>query len=267
MDLIKLENQRCQAHKKDVLYNDFRDDIFVQAHQRFKDKNISEDKLKKWQHKYPLLYPWNTAYEVYRINVNRRYVLYPLIIAMCEKQKDVIKALKIVIKYKLNIAIRGGAHCVEPFSLSDGVVIDQSRRSDFKIDKRHNQIFTEPGVLNGPLIDHLSQTGYVFPAGSCPNVGLIGYLLGGGISLLGRRYGAGCDNLLSATVLLANGKVITVNKDQHGDLFWALKGAGGGNFGIILDLQLQIHQYSKKIVYYEIKYDFNDIDLVLTCLV
>lgn len=252
MDLDKLEKERENGHKKGVLFTDFRDDIFVEGRERFDELNIGKDKLKHWQDKYPFLYPWNSAYEIYRINVNRQFVVYPLIIAMCENDKHVLKAFKISRKYNLPISIRGGSHCMEDFSLTTGILIDQSRRKNIKI--KDEKATVEGGVLFGPLIYELQKRNYCLPTGTCANVGVYGATLGGGLGYLIRKYGLTCDSLIKAKILLANGKIVKVDKNEHKDLFWALKGAGNANFGIVTEMTFTLYPV-QKVVLFDFKYD------------
>jgi FAD/FMN-containing dehydrogenase len=79
----------------------------------------------------------------------------------------------------------------------------------------------------------------VVPVGWCRSVGVVGAVLGGGYGVLGRYYGLGADHLVSARVLLADGRVVRAAADEHEDLFWALRGAGGGNFGVVLSVELR----------------------------
>lgn len=252
-DRIREANK--EKRERDVLLVNFRTDIFALARDRFEKIGISKEKLEKWQEKYPFLYPWNTQYEVYRINVNRKFVVYPLIIAMCCSERDVRKSLSITRKYQISLSIRGGSHCVEPYSLTEGILIDQSRRIDIKIDLEGNRVTVEPGVLLGPLIIALNEVGYAVPSGTCPNVGIAGLSLGGGIGFLARKYGATCDSLHSANLLLANKEMITV--DHHKlDLQFALRGAGIGNFGIVTSLTFNIYPIKRVVVYsFQFPYD------------
>jgi len=261
--LIQHEKERCFSAKNggDVLFFNFREDIFAQAKQRFSDLKISEQKLERWQRDYPFIYPWNTQYEVYKVNVNRKFVVYPLIIAMCESDKHVKKAFKIAKKYKLHFAVRSGSHCFESHSLSEGILIDQSRRKAFHIDTEDEILTVEPGVLIGPTIYELSKVGYILQSGSCNNVSYTGLSLGGGIGSLTRTFGMTSDDIISVNILLANGKIVRVDKHVP-DLFFALRGAGNGNFGIVTSIEFKIH-HAPKLIYFQFDYDFKYIKKVI----
>jgi FAD binding domain len=89
------------------------------------------------------------------------------------------------------------------------------------------------GVRLGDLYDALQEHSLTIPAGCGPSVGIGGPTLGGGIGILGRKYGLTCDQLLRARIVLADGRIVDCDEHQHGELFWALRGAGGGNFGVV----------------------------------
>ena len=261
MDRVqKFEHSRCAAaesckHKHDILFTQFRNDIAAEAVDRFARLGLKMDKLKHWQKQYPFIYPWNSEYDYYRTNVNRRFVVFPLIIAMCEKDCDVVKALAIAQKYKIPLSVRGGSHCMEGYSLIDGIVIDQSRRTKVSVHSG-NIVEVEPGVLLGPMIYKLTKYNLIIPCGSCPNVCAAGLTLGGGLGFLTHMYGYTSDNLIGAKVLLANGKMVTCNTHKHNDLFFALRGAGLGNYGIVTHFTYRAH-HLKHVIMYRFDYPFS----------
>jgi len=92
------------------------------------------------------------------------------------------------------------------------------------------------GALLGDVYQSLDEHGLTIPAGSCRSVGIAGLTLGGGLGILGHKYGLTSDHLLSAQVVLADGRVVECDNDHDGELFWALRGAGSGNFGVVTSL-------------------------------
>jgi FAD/FMN-containing dehydrogenase len=92
------------------------------------------------------------------------------------------------------------------------------------------------GVRLGELYDALAEHGRTIPAGCGPSVGIAGLTLGGGLGILGRKHGLTCDHLLGAQVVLADGRVVECDEHHDGELFWALRGAGGGHFGVVTSL-------------------------------
>ena len=92
------------------------------------------------------------------------------------------------------------------------------------------------GVRLGDLYDELAEHGLTIPAGCGSSVGIAGLTLGGGLGILGRKHGLTCDHLLRAQVVLADGRVVECDEHHDGELFWALRGAGGGHFGVVTSL-------------------------------
>ena len=95
----------------------------------------------------------------------------------------------------------------------------------------------------------LAPQGRAVPAGTCPTVGIAGLAQGGGVGFLARKFGLTCDNLLEATVVLADGTAVVANAHQHADLYWALRGGGGGNFGIVTRLVFRTHPVADVATY------------------
>jgi FAD/FMN-containing dehydrogenase len=229
---------------ENVLYTNFRYDEICFSLDKFKKIGLTIKQLFKFQKKvHRVIYPWNAEYNTLRFNVNKMFNVYPLIVVMAGGKHDVIKAYKFARKYNIDIALRGGAHSFEGFSLCEGIVIDQSRLKKMKL--KGKIIKCEAGVLLGPLADYLFKYKRVLPIGSCPNNCVTGFALGGGIGFLARKYGVCSDSIVEAKILLANGDVVHANENDYDDLFWALRGAGIGNYGIVLSLSFKTYSINK----------------------
>jgi hypothetical protein len=163
-------------------------------------------------------------------------------------------ALKIAKKYDIPFRIRGGGHDSLNYSLSDYIIIDVSKRNYIKV-KDTNIVKVGAGVKLGFLIEELNKHNMTIPIGSCPNTGVAGLVQGGGIGFGRRLWGLSLDNLLSVTMILANNEIVKVDKDNHSDLFWSIRGSGGGSFGIVTDLTFQAHKLSR-LVYFELWINF-----------
>lgn len=244
------------------LKSKFRSDIIYSSYQIFDNLGLSLDILFDIQDKYPVIYPWNTEYDIYRNNVNRRISAFPLIIVMAQNEKDVQDMFKFALKYKIKVTLRGGAHSFEGFSLGSGMLIDQSLRTKVCINDIDHLAKIEPGCLLGPTASKLSKYGYALPAGTSPNVGVVGLALGGGIGFLSRRFGLTSDNIVEFDILLADGNIITANKYRYSDLYWAHRGGGGGNFGIILNMTLNVVKLPK-VWAFSFLYNFEDFKIIL----
>jgi|1185.fasta_scaffold14063_2 FAD/FMN-containing dehydrogenase len=172
-----------------------------------------------------------------KLFIGRRGETLPAAVASCADEADVAAALAYAREQGLPFAIRGGGHSFAEHSTSDGLVIDLGGLAAIEV--TDGQVTVGAGVRVGALTDALAGHDLVVPVGWCRSVGVVGAVLGGGYGVLGRYYGLGADHLLSARVLLADGRVVTASPVSHPDLFWALRGAGGGNFGVVLSISLR----------------------------
>ncbi|GLZ33772.1 hypothetical protein Lesp02_59600 [Lentzea sp. NBRC 105346] len=161
--------------------------------------------------------------------IGRPEEVLPKTVARCRTAEDVAEALKIAQANDWEFAIRGGGHSNAGYSSSRDLVIDMSPATE--ISTNGTRVTIGAGVRTGELARVLAPRERLVPAGSCPSVGLVGVALGGGFGSHGRRHGLTCDHLVEAEVVLADG--IIVSTDDEPDLLWALRGAGGGNFGVV----------------------------------
>ena len=148
----------------------------------------------------------------------------------------------------MRIVPRSGGHSYGGYSSTSGVIVDVSRLNGVSLDSVRRAV-VGAGARLIDVYDGLWQHGRTVPAGSCPTVGIAGLALGGGVGLASRKYGLTCDNLLEATVVLANGTAVVANARQHPDLYWALRGGGGGNFGIVTRLVFRTHPVGQVATY------------------
>lgn len=169
--------------------------------------------------------------------------VHPEVIVYCQNATDVQNAVKWARCRKVPIRVRSGGHNHEGFSTGTGViVIDVSEMKQLHIDKEKKIITVQPGVTGGELYARLYSIGLTQVGGTCADVGVSGLILTGGMGPLLRRHGMSCDSLLEFEMVNANGEIVRATKDnEHKDLFWATQGGGGGNFGIITSLTLQVY--------------------------
>jgi hypothetical protein len=253
----------CVCNEADPLQAQYRTDIACIALIKFKNMGVTEGDLKLFESSTKeVIYPWNQKYNSLRLNVNRRFNVFPLVIVMALSVNDVQRALKFALKYKIPISMRSGAHNSEGYSLCTGMVIDQSMRKGIKIHTKKMLVRVEAGVQNGDLAEALTKYNVAVPSGTCPNVGISGLTLGGGVGFLMRKYGLTCDNLIELDMILADGSLVTVNGERHPDLFWAARGGGGGNFGIVVNFTFKVHPI-KDVCIFEITYDLKYIEKTL----
>jgi FAD/FMN-containing dehydrogenase len=158
----------------------------------------------------------------------------PQAVVLCETPSDVAESLSLAVRVGLRTAIRSGGHCFAGHSSSEGVVIDVTPMNAVSV---AGEIATiGAGARLGDVYHSLSGHDLTIPAGSCPSVGIAGLALGGGLGILGRKYGVTSDYLVGAQVVVADGRIVDCDDVHDGELFWALRGAGAGNFGVVTSL-------------------------------
>ncbi len=161
----------------------------------------------------------------------------PALIARCTGTADVAAAVAVVREHDLLVAVRGGGHNVAGNAVCDGgLVIDLSPMKGIRVDPANRTARAQPGATWGDF-DHETQPfGLATTGGLVSTTGIAGFTLGGGLGWLMRRHGLACDNLLSADVVTADGRLLTASPVENADLFWGLRG-GGGNFGIVTSFE------------------------------
>lgn len=195
-----------------------------------------------------LLHPGDDGYETARRIWNGAIDRRPALIARCTGPDDVISAVRFARSEGLLVAVRGGGHNVAGTAVcDDGLMIDLSPMKGIAVDPARRVARVQPGVLWGEL-DHETQAfGLAVPGGIVTHTGVAGLTLGGGIGWLMRRHGLTCDSLLSADVVTAEGRQVTVSETEHPDLFWGVRG-GGGNFGIVTSFEFRLHSVGPTVL-------------------
>ena len=194
--------------------------------------------------------PGDPDYGKRRMLLNRQYDYKPGAIVMCATEQDVAATVRFTREQEVRVSIRAGGTSPGGFSSNDGgVLLDLSRLGGISIDATGSSARVGAGTLLQPLVEQLGPAGLMVPVGECMPVGLSGLALGGGFGLLSRSLGLTCDNILEAQVVTADGKVLTAGERENPDLFWALRGAGGGNFGVVTSLTMRLHPLPPSIAF------------------
>jgi FAD/FMN-containing dehydrogenase len=180
---------------------------------------------------------YDEARNIYNAMIDKR----PGMVAKCANVADVIAAVTLGRENDFDIAVRSGGHNGPGLALvDDGLVIDLSEMTGIRVDPEAKTVRVEPGCTWGD-VDHATHAfGMATVSGIIATTGVGGLTLGGGHGYLSRKYGLTIDNLLSADVVLADGRLVHASEDENPDLFWALRG-GGGNFGVATSFEFQLH--------------------------
>lgn len=191
---------------------------------------------------------------------------FPRIIVYCQNTQDVQNAVLWARCNGVPIRIRSGGHHHEGYSTgSESIVIDVSEMKELKIDKANRIVTIQPGLNNFELYTQLFHEGLTHAGGTCSDVGLSGLVSSGGMGPLLRKTGLTCDSLISVEMVNAQGKIIRATKDnEYKDLFWAICGGGGGNFGVITSMNIKVYP-ATPVTWFNIGWDWNQpIDQVIT---
>ena len=189
-----------------------------------------------------LIQPGDADYDEARKVYNAMIHKKPWLIARCTDVADVIRCVNFARDNDLLVSIRGGGHNAGGLGIcDDGLVIDLAPIKYTRVDPAARTVTAGGGCVWGD-VDHATHAfGFATPSGIISTTGVGGLTLGGGVGHLTRKCGLSIDNLLSADVVLANGKFVKASADENPDLFWALKGGGGGSFGVMTGLTLKVH--------------------------
>ena len=179
---------------------------------------------------------WDVARMAWNLAVDQR----PALVALPDSAADVQALVDFARTNGLRVAMQGTGHSAAPMGpLEDTMLVKTSNMRGVEIDAAHGVARVEAGALWIDVTAPASELGLAPLAGSSPDVGVVGYTLGGGLSWLGRRYGLACNRLLAVELVTADGELIRATRHDHAELFWALRG-GGGNFGAVTAIDFEL---------------------------
>jgi len=189
----------------------------------------------------------DSGYEAARSIWNGVIERRPAVIACCTSAADVAAAVRFARQSDLEIAIRGGGHNFAGHALCDGgLMIHLGQLNGVSVDPAARRATCGGGATWGDIDAVTQQYGLATPGGFVSHTGVAGLTLGGGIGWLTKKAGLSCDNLLSAEVVTADGRIVRASHDENADLFWALRG-GGGNFGVVTSFEFALHEVGPTI--------------------
>jgi len=179
---------------------------------------------------------WDTARQAWNLAVDQR----PVAVVYPESADDVAAIVRFAAAHDLRIAFNAGGHNTGPIDWTrDTLLLKTERMRGIEIDPQRRRARIEAGVLSKPLAIAAGEHGLAYLAGTSPDVGVLGYALGGGMSWMIRRHGLACNTIVAADVVTADGRRVRVDRDTEPELFWALRG-GSGNVAAVTELELEL---------------------------
>ncbi len=209
-----------------------------------------------------LLLPGQDSYEKLYAPANTIFAnVRPLALAMCADENDVAVAAKWCVANSVLPTVRGGGHNYVGASTSTGLIVDLGLLRQAQVDSKTGRAVVGGATRNGDLFAYydrtpLAEQNWILPAGTCPQVGIGGLVLGGGIGYNTTWAGLTSDHLVSTRVVTASGDILTANASENSDLFWACRGGAGGNYGICTEFTFQFAAVPRpRIGYYRLEWD------------
>ena len=195
------------------------------------------------------------AAEVY----NERFdSLLPDAVARPLDASDARDAVRWLVGHGVPMRSRSGGHSYAGYSTREGgVVLDLRNLSRITVNRRVRTATIGAGAQLIDVYAKLNSRGVTIPAGSCPSVGIAGHALGGGMGLAGRAFGLASDNLVAAQIVTADGKLRSVDPKSDPDLLWALRGGGGGNFGVVTRLTFHVHAIPARASWFIVRWPWS----------
>jgi FAD/FMN-containing dehydrogenase len=227
---------------------------------------IDETKLTQLSENFAgtLLRPEDTGYDEARRVHNGMVDKRPGVIARCQGVADVAAAVAFARYNGLEVSVRGGGHNVAGRAVCDGgVMIDMAHQKGIHVNTRKRTVRAQAGVNWGEFNRETQLHGLATTGGAVSTTGIAGLTLGGGFGHLMGKYGLTIDNLLSAELVTADGRILRAAADEHEDLYWALRG-GGGNFGVVTSFEYQLHVVGPEVTGGMILFPFDSAREVLS---
>jgi FAD/FMN-containing dehydrogenase len=207
--------------------------------------------------------PDSTAYEDARLVRNGLIDRHPSVIVRPSGVADVVAAVNFARDHELLVSVRGGGHNVSGAATNDGcIVIDFSGMRGVRVDPAARTVRAQGGATWGDVDRETQLFGLATPGGVVSTTGVGGLSLHGGWGWLRRKYGYCVDNLVSADIVTADGRVRTVSDDQDPDLFWAVRGAGS-NFGVVTSFEFRLHEVGPMVAMVAPMYALEDAERVV----
>jgi len=195
------------------------------------------------------LLPGDGGYDAARAVWNAMIDRRPAVIVRARGTADVIDAVNFAREHGLPVSIRAGAHNVAGHAVADGaLMLDLSLMRGVRVDPDRHRARVEGGATWGDVDRETQVFGLATPGGLISDTGVAGLTLAGGVGWLRTRYGLCIDNLVSADIVTADGRVVTADADENPELYWAIRG-GGGNFGVVVSFEFALHSFGPTVMF------------------
>ena len=179
---------------------------------------------------------WDDARRAWNLALDQR----PSAVVLPESASDVVAAILFARERGQRVAAQGTGHGAAPLgSLEDTILVKTERMRGIEIDPVNRVARVEAGVLWQEVVEAAAAHGLAALQGSSPDVGVVGYTLGGGLSFMGRRHGLAANHVRAIEIVTADGVLVRADRDHEPDLFWAVRG-GGGSFGVVTAVELEL---------------------------
>lgn len=179
------------------------------------------------------------AYEAARLTWNLSVNQHPAVIVVAYHAGDVVEAVRFAREQGLGVAVQSTGHGVTR-PADDNLLIITAQMQEVWVNPYRQSAWVGAGALWKHVLEQTQQFGLAPLLGSSPDVGVVGYTLGGGMGWLARKYGLSADSVNHFEVVTADGRLLNVSRDEHSDLFWGLRG-GGGSFGVITGMEIRLY--------------------------
>ena len=202
-----------------------------------------------------VLRPADADYLAWSVSANTRFdSVLPLAVALCANEADVQQAIASANLAGVPLAVRGGGHNYIGMSSTAGLLIVTRMMRRIDVNTRAGEAVIGAGAIIGELLKTLRGGSWMLPVGSCPQVGVAGLTLGGGVGDNARWAGLTCDHLTATSAVDASGTPILIDKANNPDLFWGCQGGGGGNFALHTSLSFQLAPTPAKVAYFALEF-------------
>ncbi len=177
---------------------------------------------------------YDSARMAWNLNVNQ----YPAVIVVAKNTADVVEAVRFAAAENLGIAVMATGHGISRLP-HGAMLIVTAQMTQVRINAEAQTAWVEAGTKWGKVLEMAQAVGLAPLLGSSPEVGAVGYTLGGGMGWLARKYGISADNVNFFEIVTADGQLLRASQSENSDLFWALRG-GGGSYGAVVGMEIKL---------------------------